>query len=247
MKRFTLFLMAFMASITFVISQTNYAMYENTYLMVKTDKYKEFGEAMTKHNEKFHSGGGPYHANVWLVTTGEYVGSFVWSMGPNTFTHLDSRPDSKEHTEDWIYNVMPNVHKIRETGYWKRADKISFTAEDSVTSKLRITVYDLKDWQSYRFKEIVSKVAEVYKENNYEHSFQAYFPAFRMPNNREAAIVWGFNNYAVFDEDYKFKEDFETLHGEGSWTKVMDEYKDIVNEAVDEIWEIIPDMSGKRE
>ena len=42
-------------------------------------------------------------------------------------------------------------------------------------------------------------------------------------------------------------KDFEALHGEGSWTKVMDEYKDIVNEAVDEIWEIIPDMSGKRE
>jgi hypothetical protein len=142
---------------------------------------------------------------------------------------------------------MPNVHKIRETGYWKRADKISYTAEDSVFSKLLITVYDLDDFQSYRFKEIVGKVAEVYRDKKYEHTFHCYFPAFDMPNNRDAAIVWGFNKYAVFDEDFKFKNDYEEIHGEGSWQMVMDEYKSIVKKSVDEIWEYVPDLSGKSE
>jgi hypothetical protein len=143
---------------------------------------------------------------------------------------------------------MPNVQKIRETGYWKRNDKISYTPpEDSLFSKLLITVYDIDDWQSYRFKEIVGKVTEVYEENNYDHSFHTYFPAFDMPNNRDAAIVWGFNKYAAFDEDPKFKADFEKLHGEGSWQTVMDEYKSIINKSTDEIWELIPDMSGKVE
>jgi hypothetical protein len=245
MRRIAL-LTAFLAFVSFAISQTDYTMYENTYLMVKSDKYKEFGEAMTKHNEEFHSGG-PYHANVWMVATGEYAGSFVWSMGPCTFTDLDSRPNAEDHTEDWIFNVMPNVHKIRETGYWKRADKISYTAEDSVFSKLLITVYDLDDFQSYRFKEIVGKVAEVYRDKKYEHTFHCYFPAFDMPNNRDAAIVWGFNKYAVFDEDFKFKNDYEEIHGEGSWQMVMDEYKSIVKKSVDEIWEYVPDLSGKSE
>lgn len=245
MKRITLFALAFISFIALGFSQENYSMFENTYLMVKTDKYKEFGEAMTKHNEDFHSGG-PHHANVWMVTTGRYVGSMVWSMGPTTFSHLDSRPNSKEHTEDWIYNVMPNVQKIRETGYWKLADKISYTPEDSLFSKLLISVYDIEDWQMYRFKEILGKVAEVYREKKYEHTFGVYLPAFDMAYGRDVAIVWGFKNYAVFDEDDKFKDDYEEFHGEGSWQKVMDEYKDIVEDSVDEIWELAPELSGKR-
>jgi hypothetical protein len=245
MKRIT-FLMAFLAIFSFAFSQNSYTMFDNTYMTVKPDKYKEFREAMTKHNEKFHSGG-PYHANIWNVLTGEYAGSFVWSMGPCTFTEMDARPNSEEHTEHWISEVMPNVHKIHESGFWKRDSKISYTSADSLFPKLLITVYDIEDWQLYRFKEIVGQVAEVYRENKYDHSFHAYFPVFDMPNNRDAAIVWGFRKYADFDEDMKFKEAFEQLHGEGSWQTVMDEYKSIVKKSVDEIWEVIPDMSGKRE
>ncbi len=91
MKHFTLTLLAVISVAFMAFSQSNPAMFENTYLMVKSDKYKEFGEAMANHNKEFHSGG-PYHANVWMVLTGQYVGSMVWSMGPCSFTHLDSRP-----------------------------------------------------------------------------------------------------------------------------------------------------------
>jgi hypothetical protein len=110
-----------------------------------------------------------------------------------------------------------------------------------------ITVFDLEDWQSYRFKEIVGKVAEVYKEKKYNHSFQVYFPTLDMPHERDAAIVWGFRKYADLDQDMEFKEAFEEIHGEGSWQKVMDEYKDVVVNSIDEIWELVPEMSGKRE
>ena len=245
MKRFILTLIAVVSFGYLAFSQSSPAMFENTYLMVKSDMYKEFGEAMANHNKEFHSGGS-HHVNVWMVMTGHYVGSVVWSMGPCTFAHLDSRPDSKEHMEDWLYNVMPSVQKVKETGYWKRAEKISYTAEDSTFSKLLITVYELDDWQEYRFKEILGKVAEVYQAQKYDHSFHVYFPVFDLPHGRDVAIVWGFREYAVFDEDMNFKADFEEMHGEGSWQKVMDEYKSIVIDAVDEIWEYAPDLSGER-
>ncbi|RLB64322.1 MAG: hypothetical protein DRH08_09810 [Deltaproteobacteria bacterium] len=216
-------------------------MFENTYLTVKTDKYKEFSEAMLKHNEKYHTTG-PYHANVWMVSTGYHPGSIVWSMGPCSFSHLDSRPTSKDHNEDWTENVMPNVERVIETGYWRRSDKISYMPDDSLFSKLLITVYDLAQWQEYRFKDIMGKVSEVYKANNTPHSFSVYFPAFDMPNGRDVAVVWGFKEYAVFDDDWKFKSQYEEAHGEGSWQKVMDEYRAIVKSSVDEIWEIMPGM-----
>ena len=46
-------------------------------------------------------------------------------------------------------NVMPNVQKIMETGYWKRADKISYEPESPDFPKLLITIYDIKQWQEF--------------------------------------------------------------------------------------------------
>jgi hypothetical protein len=245
MKRITVFFMALLGFLTFTFAQESYTMYENTYLLVKSDKYKEFYEAMAEHNQKYHSANDPYHANVWMVSTGQYAGCFVWSMGPCTFSHLDARPNDKGHTEDWLHNVMPTIKSIKETGYWKRADELSYEPEGEPFTKLMITVYDLEPWQGYRFKEIVKKVAQVYKEKKYDHLFSIYFPQTDMPNERDAAIVWGYRNFADLDKDFKFKAAYEEVHGEGSWTKVMDEYKAVVANAVDEMWELVPELMGR--
>lgn len=243
MRRISILLVALLGLVAFSFSQENYTMFENTYLHVKSDMYKEFGKAMAEHNQKFHSDG-PYHANVWTVSTGIYAGTMVWSMGPCTFTHLDSRPGGKEHVEDWLYNVMPTIKSVKETGYWKLADKLSYTPKDSLFTKLMITVYDLEPWQGYRFKEIIKKVVEVYETKELENSFSVYYPQTSMAKKRDVAIVWGFKKYADLDKDLKFKEDFEEIHGEGSWASLMDEYKAIVVDSVDEIWELIPELGG---
>ena len=243
MRRLSILIVTLLGFVALSFSQESYTMFENTYLLVKTDMYKEFGKTMAEHNQKFHSDG-PYHANVWSVTTGSYAGSMVWSMGPCTFAHLDNRPGGKEHMEDWLYNVMPTIKSVKETGYWKMADELSYTPEDSVFSKLMITVYDIESWQGYRFKEILKKVIEVYEAKKFENSFSVYYPQTDMANGRDVAIVWGFKKYAELDKDHKFKEAFEELHGEGSWDKLMDEYKAVVVESVDEIWELIPELGG---
>ena len=243
MRRFSILLVALLGFVAFSFSQESYTMFENTYLQVKTDMYKEFGKAMAEHNQKFHSEGA-YHANVWSVSTGVYAGSLVWSMGPCTFSHLDSRPDGQEHMEDWLFNVMPTIKSVKETGYWKLADELSYTPKDSVFSKLMITVYDIESWQGYRFKEILKKVIEVYEARELEHSFSVYYPQTDMPNGRDVAVVWGFKKYADLDKDFEFKASLEEIHGEGSWDKVMDEYKAIVVDSVDEIWELMPDLAG---
>lgn len=247
MKKFSIILMAVLGFATFAFAQNNYVMYENTYLQVKTDMYKEFNKAMADHNQKFHSAADPYHANVWMVSTGAYAGCFVWSMGPCTFSHLDARPNDQAHTEDWLYNVMPTIKSVKETGYWKRAEKLSYVPQDSIFTKLLITIYDLESWQGYRFKEIVKKVVEVYEAKKYDRLFSVYYPQTDMANGRDAAIVWGYRKYANLDEDMEFKKDFEEVHGEGSWDKVMDEYKAVVVESVDEMWELIPELMGSQE
>jgi len=241
MKRLSLLIIVVLLTATFSFSQEKYMMFENTYLFVKPGMEKEFSKAMASHNKEFHADG-PYHASIWMVTGGIYSGAIVNSMGPLTFTDLDSRPNSTEHNEDWMENVMPYIEKVAETGYWKRNDKCSYDPEDIMYSKILITVYDIEKWQYYRFKDVMQKVAEVYKAEESEHSHSLYFPAFDMAHGRDAATVWGFDEYSVFDEDWKFKEMYEKEHGEGSWQLVLDEYRAVVENSVEEIWTIAPDM-----
>ena len=201
MKRLSLVLIALLFTASFSFSQKSYTMFENTYLFVKSGMEEEFAKAMAEHNQKYHADG-PYHTNMWMVTGGIYSGAVVNSMGPLTFTDLDSRPDSKEHNEDWMGNVMPYVEKVGETGYWKRSDKNSYQAADTMNSKILITIYDIEHWQTYRFKDVVKNVAEVYKSEESDHSFSLYFPAFDMAHGRDAATVWGFNEYSELIEKF---------------------------------------------
>ena len=44
--------------------------------------------------------------------------------------------------------------------------------------------------------------------------------------------------------DMKFSKQYEEVHGEGTWTQFMEEYKDVVEKATDEIAELNADASS---
>lgn len=245
MRRITILTMSFLAFAFFAVAQesNDYVMFENTRLQVKTDKYKEFGKAMAHHNKTYHSGG-PYHANIWMVSVGEKAGQMVWSMGPCTFSQHDHRPDGSEHMEDWLYNVMPTIKYIDGSNMWKRDSKLTYTPEGAKNSKLSIRVYDIKDWQGYRFKELLKMAFEVYKTKEYAWSFSVYWPEFDAVPGEDVALVWGLESWSWFDNDSNFKKDFEEVHGEGSWYKFIEELKGSVEDTTDEVWELIPELSG---
>ena len=248
MKRFTIIFLALMAITVFSLAQEeeSYIMFENTRFVVKTDKYKEFGKAMANHNKTYHADG-PYHANVWSVAVGENAGQIVWSMGPCTYAEHDNRPSGKEHMEDWLFNVMPNIESTNGSNFWKMDKEYSHMPEEQVATKLSIRVYDIEDWQGYRFKEILKKVLKVYKEKDYEWSFGAYWSEFDVNADEDVAIVWGFEKWAWFDKDPQFKKDFEEIHGKGSWQKFLEELRGTIKGSKDEVWELIPELSGSGE
>jgi hypothetical protein len=41
------------------------------------------------------------------------------------------------------------------------------------------------------------------------------------------------------------KKDFEEVHGEGSWWKLIEEYRDVVVSSEDELSILLPEMSGE--
>jgi hypothetical protein len=218
-------------------------MYETQYMKPKNDKLKELSAAMAAHNKKYHNTG-PYSAYVWMAETGPHTGEWVWVMGPCTFTDLDSRPDTKEHTEDWMYKVMPFVESISDGEYWKLDDKLAYEPEGSFSGKEVWTIYDIKPYEGYRFTALCEKVLEVYKKKSYPDYFQVYRSQFRSGNGRDVAIAFGFKNYAFFDEEDNFWKDYEEIHGEGSKWKFTEEYRDIVESSFEELSSLIPELSG---
>lgn len=248
MRKLTILMMAILLSsiLSFAQEESSYVMYENTRMTVKPDKYKDFVEAMAHHNKTYHADG-PHHANIWRVVVGEDAGQIIWSMGPCTFEQHDHRPDGSEHMEDWMYNVMPTIRSTNGSNMWKRDDKLSYSPGEEGNTKLSIRVYDLKDWQAYRFKELLGKALKVYHTNEYDWSFSTYWPKFNTGNGEDVALVWGFDEWAWFDKDNKFKNDFEAIHGEGSWFKFIEEIRGTVESSKDEVWELIPALSGAGE
>ncbi len=234
---------AFFGFAAFAFSQTDYTMFETIYLKPKVDKMAELKKNLAEHNKEYHADG-PYEAYVWAVFTGPHQGELVWAMGPCTFTDLDSRPDSDKHNDDWQNNVMPYLEGASDLEYWKVDDEASYEAEDAPTGKVKWTLYDIKPFEGYRFSEIVKKVAKVYKEKSYKHSFIVYNNQFDDENGHDVAIETPFAKWAFFDEEIKFARDYDEVHGEGSWRLLLEEYKDVVISSTDELAEFLPDLSG---
>jgi len=225
-----------------------YVMFETIYLSPKMDKYEELEKNMTTHNEKFHAEGTPYDAHVWMVHTGPHGGELLWAMGPCTFTQLDDRPNSEDHDKDWADNVAPYINGASDLAYWKVDEESSYSPEGAEQgTKVVWALYKIKPFEEYRFSEILKKVAKVYKEKTYPYGFTVYKSQFDTEKGYDLVIETTFNKWAFFDRDMTFKKDFEEIHGEGSWYKLMEEYKDVVCDVIDELAEFQPKMSGVKE
>jgi len=247
MKKVLTLMIASLCFVFFGFSQekteNDYKMYQMIYLKPKTDKLKELGDAMKAHNKTFHNEK-PYTAHIWMAGSGPHTGEWVWVMGPLTYTDLDSRPDTKEHLEDWRDNIMPHLKGVSEGEYWKYDEKVSHSPEGSFSGKEIWTMYDIKPFEGYRFTALLEKVAEVYKTKEYPNYFQVYRSQFSSNSGRDVAIAFGFKNWAFFDEEDSFWDDYQEVHGEGSKWKFFEEYREIVESSYDEISTYVPALSG---
>lgn len=244
MKKLLFGLTLIFISVSILTAQEDYQMYVSIMLDPKLDQITTLEKNLAEHNKKFHSEGFR-KATVWGINTGSNAGKYAWVMGPLTYTDFDSDPMSKAHDMDWNQNVLPYLKDVSEAEYWKLNDKLSYKPEGSNTGKEVFTVYDIKSWQGYRFKQLLEKVVEVYKEKEYKDYFEVYYNEFSSNSNRDVAIAFGFRNWASLDEESTFMKDYEDVHGSGSWMFFMEEYKASVESYEDELSFFLPELSAK--
>lgn len=234
-----------MIAVSVLAQEKNYEMVETMYIKPKGEKMKEFITALTNHSKKFHTTD-PNKSGVWLVNTGPYTGWLAWVVGPCTFSQMDGRRvNEKEHTEDWLFSVMPHIEEVSEGEYWKKDDKVSWEPDGSFSGREVWSIYDIKPFEGYRFTGLLEKVADVYKKKNYPNYFEVYRNQFESNCGHDVAIAFGFKNWAFFDEEDMFWKDYEEVNGEGSKMKFFEEYRDVVLSSYDEVSEYLPDLSGR--
>ena len=217
-------------------------MYETIYLTPKLDAVNTLAENMANHNKKYH-GEGEHAAFVQNVVAGKRSGQLVWVMGPGTFAQLDSRPGEGGHDEDWSNNVMPYLEKMSNIEYWRRSDQY-YVPEGYNAQKIRIRFYKVRRGDGGDFVDHYGKLVQVFREKKYNRQLSIFQNTFPTANGRNMASVSSFQNWGELDQGLPVAEDFESIHGEGSWDKWLVRLRELTEWSDQEVRELMPAMSG---
>jgi len=238
------------AVLTVNAQDDSYTMFESLMLTPDNTKLKALGEAMSKHNKKYHASGA-HLAKVYNIVTGPNSGKMVWEMGPLKFSDLDSRPAEGGHDEDWRDNVMPNIKKMNTVEYWKEMGKLSNTSmldPNKVTHPLLyIRYHEVNKGKGSNIGRLLKQISETVKAMDGENPWGVYSNEFQQGYTigRHIATVNFMKNWAELDDDDNFKETFIKVHGDNSWQAFLDGMANAFANSWDEIWQYNAKLSGK--
>lgn len=236
-------LIAFVFTTSF--AQPDYTQVEVMSLTPKADKVDLFKKGLAAHNKKYHPAG-PYRASVSYNITGPNSGSYTWFMGPTTWTQMDGRPGKGEHDLDWEKNVTPYVQSTGAVSYWRLNKEINYQPEGTPpTSKSRVRFHYIKPGQMDRYMEQMKKVMEVNKAMKSKMSFQVW-THYGFTDGPNVVTVNNFANWAALDAGGNFFQEFEKVHGAGSWERFLQELDLCIErtKSYEELSEAAPELGG---
>lgn len=224
--------------------------WENVILVPDNTKLKLLEENMRAHNTKYHAMGTAHQAMVYNISTGPNVDKLVWSMGPTTYSNLDTRPAADGHDEDWRDNIMPYIKRIDRIEYWSNMAELSNTdmlqGDEVKFNHMIIRYHQVEPGHGYTINHLLKQMSEAIKAMDGENPFGYYANDFQQGNDigRHFATIRFINNWADLDKPWGLRASFEKLHGENTWTQWQKGMDHTFHNSWDEIWSYNKDMSG---
>ena len=227
------------------LAQTNEALViENVMLTVNPEKIAEFEAGLAAHNKKFHTDG-PYGARVYNILNGKNAGKYMLIMGPLPWSAMDGRPSSQEHTDDNNKNISKYLTPDVEVNYMKMHTDLSNFSKDFEINKVSVFMIDVKRFKQSEFIEkVLKKVAKVYKEKMPDQIYGVYSNEMNNMDGMDFAWVDFFDNSSWLGREDKFVQNFEEVHGTGSFVKFLADVEATTNGDRTEIWVLRKDLSG---
>ena len=214
-------------------------------MTVKPDKVDLFKKGMAAHNKKYHAAD-PYKAIVRINVSGPNTGSYIWVMGPTTWTQMDNRPGKGEHDTDWDKNVAAYCESMSPPSYWRAVKDVNYDPAPGKNTKMsRARFNEIRPGQMDRFIELMKQIAATNKQVK---SSMGFSMAIRQDWARGSnAITFGsFDKWAQLEGNNQFRKTFEELYGDGSWDRFIEEIEMSVDrtKSYEAISELLPELGG---
>lgn len=218
---------------------------QNVMLTVAPGHTKAFEEGLAAHNKKFHKEG-PYQAMVYSINSGENAGKYMWNMGPLPWSAMDSRPaEDNGHDADWDTKVVPHLTGDVDVNYWRTHPDLSDFSKDFTLKNLSVFMIDVKPFKDMDFmNKVVKKVHKVYSEKMPEQRRGVYTNELGSTDGLDFAWVDFFDSMAWMGREDKFLQQFEEVHGEGSFATFLADVQATTNGQNTELWSFRKDLSG---
>ncbi len=232
-------------------AQEDYVQYETIYLKPDTEKLATFSQNMKAHNDRYHSEA-PYNASVWRVASGPDAGWLVWVMGPSTFSHMDNRPESAAHDEDWASNILSNIDDMGTIEYWRLDQDLSVVTGESLPN-LYIRYYKVNNEMSFLLGDVMAKMSATRKAMPEGRQWAWYNNMFQQGDlGRHFASITPFASWSELDNGMdldpsspgSFRPTFEGLYGAGAWTPYSRSLGEVFEDSHTAIWVLMPGMSA---
>lgn len=229
-----------------MLGQTDagYMIFENGMITPNPAKVTEFETGLAAHNKKYHAEG-LHGARVYWISNGPNVGKYVWVMGPLPWSAMDERPAQEGHDADWNTNVMPYMLAEGDQDYWRFHPQLSNFPADFNLKNLLVFIIDIKRFKQMDFMDnVVRKVQKVYMEKMPDQPYGVYTNEMASPSGKDFAWVDFFSSSSWLGETDIFPQQFEEVHGAGSFSQFLQEVEATTNGEREELWIFREDLSG---
>ena len=226
----------------------SYRMWEDMMFTPDNAHLKTLEANMRKHNQTYHKSG-PHKATVYNIVSGPNAGNIIWEMGALSYPDLDSRPSVGGHDDDWRDNIMPYIKKMSTVEYWKADKELNNTdmldGDNSKYPIFFVRYYEVVDGPAPGVSTFFERISKTVKALSGVNPWGVYYNEFRQGNlGRHIATFSMSPNWADFDRDVNWVENFNKVNGSGSWQNQMNLERTTFKNQWDEIWVYDKNMSG---
>ena len=209
----------------------------------KIDKVLEFEKALAAHAQKYHTG--DWKWRVFDIQSGPDAGGYHITEGPATWDQLDNRGNlGEEHNTDWNRNVTIYLTDRGGKNYSVYQDTLSSVALTDYSKNINVAhLYPKIGWGN-KLRGLIARYKKVWDAGG--ESVAVYQSSSSGP--AQYTLVTRYKQGLKEREDSfrkPFKDRYEAIHGNDSWSDVMENIQHYLDNSWSELLSFRADLSSK--
>ncbi len=198
-----------------------YILFYHLYLDPEPGNRVKVAKGARYHNQRYHKEG-ESKAYLWDVVTGPRAGTYMWGQGPMRYSKFEEK-QSDEHNMDWEQNVSAFCRNISDVRLSRRIEDLTYNPENEIIAdnQLARIFYGVTDRQSAL--QVIGKIKEVMVAKDHDYARRVYTTDFQTKDREDIMLIYPFEKWSDMEKrrglEFDFADQYDEVHGEGSWEK----------------------------